>query len=106
MSHMDTCIFIIMDEIILDILSTISDDLEFPPRLVLNQGLKVLEEVKNFRLVLYEVDTTIPGKVIYEGQCIFFLNHGHMRKCTNDFTMDQLKRCRGSLMNSLLILVL
>ena len=54
MLHMDTCIFTIMDEIRLDILSTIviSEDLEFPPRLVLNQGSKDLEEVKNVILKL------------------------------------------------------
>ena len=54
MLHMDTYIFIIMDEIRLDIITTIirSEDLEFPPILVLNQGSKDLEEVKNFRLML------------------------------------------------------
>ena len=53
MLHLDTFIFTIIDEIILDILTTIiiSKDPDFPPRLVLNQGSKDLEEVKNFRLV-------------------------------------------------------
>ena len=51
--HLDTCIFTILNKIILDIITTIirSEDLEFPPRLVLNQGSKDLEEIKNFRLV-------------------------------------------------------
>ena len=42
------------DELRLDILTTIviSKDIESPPRLVLNQGLKDLEEVKKFILVL------------------------------------------------------
>ena len=54
MLHMDTWIFTIMDEIRLDILIAIirSEDLEFTPRLVLNQGSKYLEEVKKFRLML------------------------------------------------------
>ena len=53
-----------MDELRLNILTTIFryEDLEFPPRLVLNQGSKDLEEVKNFRLVLQEIDPTIPEK--------------------------------------------
>jgi len=57
-----------MDELRFDILSTIIiyEDLEFLLRLVLNQGSKDLEEVKNFKLVLQKVDPTIPGKVIYE----------------------------------------
>ena len=43
-----------IDEIRLDILSNIviSEDLEFPPILVFNQGYKDFEEVKNFRLML------------------------------------------------------
>ena len=58
MMHMDTCIFAILDEIKLEILTTIliSKDLEFPPRLVFNQGSKDFEEVKNFRLMLWEVN--------------------------------------------------
>ena len=54
MLHMDACIFTIMDEIRLDILSIIiiSEDIEFPSRLVLNQGSKDLEEVKNLRPML------------------------------------------------------
>ena len=70
MLHLDTCIFAILDELILDILTTIirSEYLKFLPRLVLNQGSKYLEEAKNSRLVLQEIDPTIPGKVIYEGK--------------------------------------
>ena len=54
MLHLDTYIFSILDEIKLDILTTIFiyEDIESPPRLVLNQGSKALEEVENFRLVL------------------------------------------------------
>ena len=54
MMHLDTFIFTIMDEIRLDILSTIfiAEYLEFPPRPILNQGSKDLEEVNKFRLVL------------------------------------------------------
>ena len=54
MLHLDTCIFEILDEIKLDIVTTIVrfEYLESPPRLVLNQGSKDLEEVKNFRLML------------------------------------------------------
>ena len=106
--HLDTCIFAILDELRIYILTTIviSEDLEFPPRLVFNQGSKDFEEVKNFRLMLQEVNPTIPGKFIYEVQCIFGLNHGHMREWTSNVTVDQLKRCRGSLMTSSLILVL
>ena len=42
-----------MDEIKLGILTTIVifEDIEFPPRMVLNQVSKDLEEVKNFILV-------------------------------------------------------
>ena len=63
--HMDTCIFKIMDEIKLDILSIIIiyEYLEFPPKLVLNQGFKNLEEVKNFILEFKEVNSTVPIKV-------------------------------------------
>ena len=54
MMHLYTYIFTIMDEIILEILTTIIifEDIEFPPRLVLNQGSKDFEEVKNFKLML------------------------------------------------------
>ena len=108
MLHMNTCIFIILNKLKINILTTIvrSEDIEYPPRLVFHQGLKYFEEVKNFRLMLQEVNPTIPGKVIYEGQCIFGLTHGHMRKWTSNATVDQLKRCQGSLMNSSLIFVL
>ena len=65
----NTSIFTILNELKLDILTTIfrTEDLESPPRLVFNQGLKDFEEVKNFRLMLKEVNPTIPGKFIYEG---------------------------------------
>ena len=97
-----------MNEIILDMLTTIiiSEDLEFPSILVLNQGFENLEEVKNFRLVLEEVNPTVSRKVIYEGKEIIFLTHGHMRKKTSNFIVDELKRCRGSLMTDSLILML
>ena len=54
MLHMNTCIFIILNDLKLDILTTIarSEDLEFPPRLVFNQGSKDFEEVKKFRVML------------------------------------------------------
>ena len=54
MLHLDTYIFTIIDELRLEIITTliISKDLESPPILVLNEGSKDLEEVKNFRLVL------------------------------------------------------
>ena len=54
MLHMTTYIFAILNELRLGILTTIvrSEDLEFPPRLVFNQGSKDFEEVKNFRLML------------------------------------------------------
>ena len=108
MLHLNTCIYTILNELRLDILTTIfiSEDLEFPPRLVFNQGFTNFEEVKNYRLMLYKVNPIIPGKVIYEGQCIFGLNHGHMREWTSNVTMDQLNRCGGSLVTSFLILVL
>ena len=53
MLHLDTYIITILNELRLDILTTIViyEDLESPPRLVLNQGSKDLEEVKKFRLV-------------------------------------------------------
>ena len=77
MMHINTYIFTILNEIRLDILATIfrSKDLESPPRLIFNQGLKDFEEVKNFRLMLHEVNPIIPGKFINEGKCIFGLNH-------------------------------
>ena len=51
---MNTCIFTILNEIILDIITNIFrfEDLEFPPRLVFNQGCKDFEKVKDFRLIL------------------------------------------------------
>ena len=54
MLHMNTCIFTIFNEIILDILTTIfrNEDVEFPPRLVFNQGSKDFEEVKNLTYAL------------------------------------------------------
>ena len=52
------------------------------------------------------MNPTIPGKVIYEGECIFGLNHGNMMEWTRNVIVDQLKRCRDSLMTSSLILVL
>ena len=102
MLHLDTCIFAILYELRLDILTTIvrSEDLEFPPRLVFNQILKDFEEAKNFRLVFQEVKPAIPGKFIYESQCIFGLNHGNMREWASKITMDQLEGCRGSLVTS------
>ena len=65
---MNTCIFTIFNELRLDILTNIvrSKDVEFPSRLVFNQSLKDFEEAKNFRLMLQEVNPTVPGKVIYE----------------------------------------
>ena len=79
MLHLNTCICTIINKLRLDILTTIirSEDLEFPPRLVFNQILKDFEEAKNFRLMFQEVNPTIPGKVIYESQCIFGLTHGN-----------------------------
>ena len=58
---LNTYIFKILNEIRLDILTTIVifEDLEFPPRLVFNQGLKDFEEAKNFRLMLQEVKPTV-----------------------------------------------
>ena len=66
--------------------------------MALNQGLENLEVVKNFRLKFKEVNLTVCGKVIYEGKDILGLNHGHMRKRTINVTMDEIKRCRSSLM--------
>ena len=108
MLHLNTCIFTILNELKVDIITTIVryEDLESPPRLVFNQSLKDFEEAKNFILMLQEVNPTIPGKLIYEFQCIFSLNHGHMKEWTKNVTIDQLKRCRGCLMTSFLILVL
>ena len=50
---MNTYLFTILNELILDILTTIFtlEDFEFPPRLVFNQASKDFEEVKKFRLV-------------------------------------------------------
>ena len=86
MLHLDTYMFAILDELRIDLLTTIvrPEDLEFPPKLVFNQGSKDFEEVKNFRLMLKEVNPTMPGKVIYEVECIFVLNHGHMMEWTNN----------------------
>ena len=58
MLHLNTYIFAILNELIIDILTTIviSKDLEFPPIFVFNQGSKDFEEVKNFRLMLWEVN--------------------------------------------------
>ena len=55
--HLTTCIFTILNELRLDIHTTIVrfEDLEFPPRLVFNQGSKDFEEVKNIRLTLEEI---------------------------------------------------
>ena len=102
MLHMNTCIFTILNEIRLDILTTIvrSEDLEFPPKLVFNQSLKDFEEAKNFRLVFQEVNPAIPRKVINESQCIFGLTHGHMMEWVKKITVDQLEGCRGSLITS------
>ena len=54
MLHTITYIFTILNENIIEILTTIViyEDLEFPPRLVFNQGSKDFEQVKNFRLML------------------------------------------------------
>ena len=68
MLHLDTFIFTIVNELKLDIRTTIirSQDLELPPILVLNQVFENLEEVKNSRLEFKEVNPTLSGKVIYE----------------------------------------
>ena len=49
MLHLNTYIFAILNELILDIPTTIviSEDLEFPPILVFNQGSKYLKRSKN-----------------------------------------------------------
>ena len=92
MLHLDTYIFTMLNELILDIFTTIIryEDLEFPSRLVLNQGFENLEEVNNFRLVFEEVNPTVSGKFIYEGKEILGLTHGHMIKRTINVTMDYL----------------
>ena len=92
MLHLNTHIFTILNELRLDILTTIvrSEDLEFPPKLVFNQSLKDFEEAKNFRLVFQEVNLAIPGKVMYEIQCIFGLTHGNIREWDRNITVDQL----------------
>ena len=68
MLHLNTCIFTIINELRLEIITTIFifEDLEFPPKLVFNQSLKDFEEAKNFILVFQEVNPTITRKVIYE----------------------------------------
>ena len=73
MLHMNTYICTILNELRLDILTTIFrfEDLEFPPRLVFNQILKDFEEAKNFRLVFQEVNPAIPGKVINKVNAYF-----------------------------------
>ena len=48
-----------------EIKSSLSDISESANSFV-NQILKDFEEAKNFRLMLQEVNQTIPGKVIYE----------------------------------------
>ena len=108
MLHLNTYICTILNELRIDILTTIvrSEDLEFPPRLVFNQSLKYFEEAKKFKLVFQEVNPAVPGNVIYECQFIFGLTHLHMRKWASNITLDQLKRCRGSLMTSFLKLML
>ena len=49
--HLDTCIFTIFNELRVDIFTTItiSKDLKFPPKLVLNQGFKILEVIKKLQ---------------------------------------------------------
>ena len=63
MLQLNTYIFTILNELKLDMLTTIvrSEDLEFPPKLVFNQILKDFEEAINFRLVFQEVNPAIPG---------------------------------------------
>ena len=80
--------------------------LSFLPDWFSTKALKALKRSKNSDLCFSLVNPTILVKVIYEGQCIFGLTHGHMRKWTSNVTMDQLKRCRGSLMTSSLKFVL
>ena len=52
--HLDACIFTIINELRLDIFTIIirSKDLEFPPRLVLNQGLETFKWSKTLDLSL------------------------------------------------------
>ena len=90
MLHLNTYICTILNKLRLDILTTIfrSEDFEFPPRLVFNQSVKDFEEAKNFRFVFQEVNPAIPRKVIYESQCIFGLNHGHMREWARNITVN------------------
>ena len=68
MLHLNTYICTILNEIRLEILTTIVkfEDLEFPPKLVFDQSIKDFEEAKNFRLLFQEVNPAKPGKVIYE----------------------------------------
>ena len=70
--HLDTCIFTIFNEIKLYIFTTIiiSKDIDFPPRLVLNQGLENLQVLRNFRLEFKEVNPIEPIKFIYESKDI------------------------------------
>ena len=91
---MNTFIFTIINELILDIFTTIirSEENESPPILVLNQGLENLKVEKNFRLEFKEVNPTEPGKLIYESKEILGLNNGNMREGTNNVTVDELKR--------------
>ena len=51
MLHMNTFIFTILNELRIDILTTIVryEDLEFPPTLVFNQILKDFEEAKKLQ---------------------------------------------------------
>ena len=88
--HLDTCIFTIINELKLDIFTTIiiSEDLEFPSRQLLNQGLENIEVVKNFRIGFKKVNPTVPRKFIYEGKDIIVLTHGHMREGNKNQTMD------------------
>ena len=57
----------LINELRIEMLNTIiiSEDLEFPSKLVLNQVFENLEEVKKFRLLFEEVKPTVYGKVIY-----------------------------------------
>ena len=79
-----------MDELRIDMLTTIIGCyyIDFPPKLVLNQGSKDPEEVKNCRLMFWEVNLAVPRKVIYEGEDLFVLSHGNMREWTKNVTMD------------------
>ena len=106
--HLNTCIFTIINELRIKIFTTIIrfEDLESPPILVLNQGLENLVVEKNSRLEFKEVNPTIPRNFIYEGKKKLGLTYGHMREGTIHVTMDELKRCWGSLMTDSLILML